>query len=135
MEKVFIDSDIILDMLMDREPFNIPAAKLISMGFRGLVKTYTSSSCLLNIHYVLCKQNGKKAARQILMEFRKMISVLGVDDKVIDEALHSDFDDFEDAVQYHTALKNKVTVVITRNIKDYKRATIPVMTAETYLNR
>lgn len=135
MEKVFIDSDVILDILMDREPFSVPAATLVSFGVRGRIKIYTSASCLLNVHYVLCKQNGKKDARRILANFCKMISVLSVNESIIDNALNSDFDDFEDAVQYHVALENKIPVLITRNLKDYKKSTIPVMTAETYLKK
>lgn len=133
MEKIFIDSDVILDLLAEREPFNIPAAKLISLGVENKIELYTSSLCFHNLNYLLSKQSSKAISRQILIDFRKLINILSVNDRIIDFALNSDFSDFEDAIQYHTALENQINAIVTRNLKDYKKATIPVMTAEMYL--
>ena len=62
-----------------------------------------------------------------------LVKVLPVDDKIVDLALHSDFSDFEDAIQYHCALTHGMNIVLTRNLKDFKRAKITVMTADGFL--
>lgn len=69
------------------------------------------------------------------MKFKTLVTVLSVSDKVVELALLSDFKDFEDALQYYTALENGVTLLLTRNLKDYKTAGIPIMTAEQYLKK
>jgi predicted nucleic acid-binding protein len=135
MNKVFVDSDIILDMLAHRDPFYDHAANLFESAVKGRTTIYISALCFHNLNYMLSKQYTQVVARQILIKFKTVVEVLHVDSKIIDRALHSDFSDFEDAVQYHVALENKIPVLITRNLKDYKKSTIPVMTAETYLNK
>jgi hypothetical protein len=69
-----------------------------------------------------------------LSTFKTLVKVLAVDDKIIDLSLNSDFKDFEDAIQYYTAIENQVGILLTRNLKDYKAAKIPVMTAQDYLS-
>jgi predicted nucleic acid-binding protein len=69
------------------------------------------------------------------MKFKTLVTVLSVSEKVVELALLSDFKDFEDALQYYTALENGVTLMLTRNLKDYKTAGIPIMTAEQYLKK
>jgi len=69
------------------------------------------------------------------MKFKTLVTVLSVSDKVVELALLSDFKDFEDALQYYTALENGVTLLLTRNLKDFKTAGIPIMTAEQYLKK
>jgi len=72
-------------------------------------------------------------ARRILSKFKVLVQVLPVDDKVIELALHSKFKDFEDAIQYFTAIESGITILLTRNIKDYKKAGIPVQTPALYV--
>ncbi|HSU49602.1 MAG TPA: hypothetical protein VLJ41_03400, partial [Segetibacter sp.] len=72
-------------------------------------------------------------AKKKLLKFKTLVSVLPVTDKVIELALSSDFNDFEDAIQYFTATESGIQILLTRNLKDYKSAEIPVMTAEQFL--
>lgn len=74
-------------------------------------------------------------ARKTLIKFKVLVQVLTFDDKITDLALISDFKDFEDAIQYHTALENQINIIITRNKKDYKNAKLPVMTVKEYLHK
>ena len=133
MEKVFVDSDIILDLLTGRAPHHLSAAALFSLAEKGKLRICVSSLTFANVHYVLSKQLNSEKARNILATFKTLVSVLAVNDVVVERALSSEFKDFEDALQYHTALENRLNVLLTRNLKDYKKAQIQVFTAQQFL--
>lgn len=133
MEKVFVDSDVILDLLTGRAPHHLSAAALFSLAEKGKLRICVSSLTFANVHYVLSKQLNSEKARNILATFKTLVSVLAVNDVVVERALSSEFKDFEDALQYHTALENRLNVLLTRNLKDYKKAQIQVFTAQQYL--
>ena len=133
MEKVFIDTDIALDLLSEQTPHYLPAAQLFTLADKGGVAIYVSSLSFSNLHYLLSRLYSQAEARRILNTFRILVKVLAVDEKIVDLSLNSTFKDFEDAIQYHTAVENRIEILLTRNLKDYKDANIPVMTAEDYL--
>ncbi len=133
MQKVFADTDIILDLLSSREPFHIHAATLFSAADKNEIKICVSALAFTNLNYILSKQYSSDQAKKKLSKFKTLVSVLAVNDKIIELALSSDFKDFEDAVQYFTSIENNITVLLTRNLKDYKQAKIPVMTSENFL--
>lgn len=132
MKKVFIDSDIMLDVSLHRDPFYLPALNLMEMGYKSHFKAITSSIAFINTNYFLNKLTSSTRV-QALKRLRTVISIIEVNEATIDFALNSDFPDFEDAVQYYIAVKAAADVIITRNIKDYKQASIPVLTAEQFL--
>ena len=134
MQKVFVDTDIILDMLSGREPFSNSAAQLFSAADKGRIKIYVSSLSFSNLHYILSRQYNADQSRKKLLKFKTLVSVLAVTDKIIDLALSSDFKDFEDGIQYFTAIENNLSILLTRNLKDYKTSGIPVMTAEQFMH-
>lgn len=133
MEKVFVDRDIVLDLLGNREPFYIHSANLFSAADKNEIKIYVSSLSFTNLNYILSKQFSSEQAKKKLFKFKTLVTVLSVSDKIVELALSSDFKDFEDGVQYFTAIENNINILLTRNIKDYKAALIPVMTAEQFL--
>ena len=133
MHRVFIDSDIILDLLAQREEFYPPAAKLFTLLDKGDVLGFTSPIVFANLHYVLRKMRSKEYALKSLRKLKTLISILPVDDKIIGLALDSNFSDFEDSIQYHTAKSYEINFIITRNKKHYKQSKISVCTAEEYL--
>jgi predicted nucleic acid-binding protein len=136
MKKIFIDTNIVLDLLGKREPFYEDAAKLFSLADRGKVKLYLSSLTIANSNYVLSKLKSAKEARGILIKFKILVVVLELNDKIIELSLNDDsFKDFEDGLQYYTALENEVDILITRNLKDFKSSKIPVMTGSQYLKK
>jgi hypothetical protein len=106
---------------------------LFSYADRGEIKIYVSSLTFSNLHYILRNENTISETRRILNNYRILVNVLPVDEKTIDLALQSVFKDFEDAIQYYTAVQNNIPVFLTRNLKDYKKAAIPVMTAEDFM--
>ena len=89
----------------------------------------------LNLNLRVWRQKSASEARKILSRFKVLVNVLPVDDKVIELALNSDFGDFEDAIQYYCAIENGINILITRNLKDYKLARIPVLTAEEWIKQ
>jgi len=72
-------------------------------------------------------------SRKLLLRFKTLVTVLPVNDKIIELALSSSFADFEDAIQFYAAIENNISILLTRNLKDFKKATIPVMTPQQYL--
>jgi len=133
MQKVSIDTDIILDLLAERQPFYKNAAIIFTLIDRGKVNGFTSPIVIANIYYILSKQLSKKYAIINLKKLRTLIKIVPVDEKIIDLSLESDFKDYEDAIQYHAAISAQISTLITRNIKDYKNPTITVCSPEEYL--
>jgi predicted nucleic acid-binding protein len=133
LEKVFIDTDIALDLLGQRDPHYSPAALLFTLADKGKLEIYISSLSFSNLNYLLARQYNSSESRRILISFKVLVKVLPVDDKIIELALSSKFQDLEDAIQYFTAIENGINVLLTRNIKDYKLAAIAILTAEDFL--
>ena len=133
MEKVFVDTDIVIDLLSNRDPFYVYAAHLFSEADKGRIKICVSSLTFSNLNYILSRQYSTDQARKKLLKFKTLVTVLAVTDKVVELALSSDFKDFEDGLQYFTAIENTIKILLTRNLKDYKAAEITVMTAELFL--
>jgi predicted nucleic acid-binding protein len=133
-KKVFVDTDIIYDLLAKRDPFYLAAARLFTLADEGRVQIFISALSLANIHYLLSKQKSANEAKQILRKFKILVYITPLNEKLIDLALNSEFTDFEDAIQYFSALQNDIEVLLTRNLKDYKKAKISVLTAQDFIN-
>ena len=133
MTKVFVDTDICIDLLSGRKPFNKTAEILFSLADNNKVKIYVSSFSFSNLDYILRSKCSSTHSRQLIGKFKTLVIVLPVDSKTMDLAIASDFNDFEDAIQYSCAIENNLTTIITRNVKDYKKASIAVLTPETFI--
>lgn len=133
MKKLFIDSDIFLDVLLNREDFSHQSSKIFDLSVANTHQLYTSSICVSNIYYMCSALIGKQKARTNLHIVKPLFEISETSDLAIEQALNSDFSDLEDAFQYYTALENSLDVIITRNIKDFKLAEIPVLTPTEFL--
>lgn len=133
MDRVFVDTDVILDLLAKRDPHYQYSARLFSMADQNEILLCVSSLSFSNLNYILSKQFSSDQARKKLLTFKALVSVLNVSEKTVELALNSEFQDFEDALQYFTALESKVTTLLTRNNKDYKKANISVLTPEQFI--
>lgn len=133
MRQILLDTNIVLDLLASRMPYHNDAAELFSLGDEEKIKLSVSSLSLANIHYILTKQKPEQEARQILRNFKILVEILSLDDKILDLALNSEFKDFEDAIQYFTAVENHQELIITRNMSGYRESKIPVMTAGEFI--
>ena len=130
---VFIDSDVILDVLCKRNPFYQYAAELLTLGDKGKTTLITTPVVIANVFYILRKILGPQKAKELLRKLRILIQIVPMNEKIVDLALNSKFSDFEDELQYFTARENNIKIIVTRNIKDYKERDLVVQTAEQYL--
>jgi len=133
MNKYFVDTDVIIDLLAACQPHFHFAAVLFTLAEMGKFELYTSPIVMVNTFYILRKQLGNDGAKTALRKLRLIIHVIDSSEKVMDQALNSDFSDFEDAVQYYTAVNAAIRVLLTRNIKDYKNSKLLVQTPEMFL--
>jgi len=134
MRKLFVDTNIVIDLLARREPYYRESAALFSLADRKKTEISVSSLTMANTSYVLSRQLTTKKVKEILRKLRLVVNVLPLDDKIIGLALNDEtFSDFEDGLQYFTAIENEQEIIITRNLKDYKKSRIPAMTAGQFL--
>ena len=130
MNKLLVDINIMMDLLSRREEFFREAQELFTLADNKEVMLYVSALTFANTHYLLTKYQKLDEARKTLSKFKVLVTVAPLDDKIIELALAADFRDFEDAIQYYTAIENEVDIIITRNKKDFKKSRLPVMTAK-----
>lgn len=135
MKNLLIDTNIIVDLLAKRKNFYQEAQELFTLADEQEIKLHISSLTFANTHYLLSKELNSNEARKVLIKFKLLVSILALDDRILELALSSDFNDFEDAIQYYTAVENQLDIIITRNKKDFKTSKLPVLTAKEYLNR
>ena len=132
--KVFIDADVVIDFFTDRKPHINAASELFELNEKGVIILYLSAVSINNIYYIVRKFLGHNKAIAVIEVLTEMTEITGTTKKEILQALKNDFKDFEDSIQYSTALTIKdLDVIITRNIKDYKNSKIAVMTPLTFL--
>lgn len=134
-QPLFVDSDIVLDLLARREPYYNAAARLFSLAETGDISLAVSSLTFANLFQILRKQIPAKHALGVLSSFKQLVTVLAVDDAIVERSLRSGFTDFEDAMQYHAALNAGCSILLTRNGRHYRKVEIDVLTAETYCSR
>ncbi len=134
MKKLFIDTNIVIDLLSRREPFYNESANLFSLADQKIIELSISSLTVANTSYTLLRQTNSGKAKEILRKLRLIVKILPLDDKIIGVTLNDDsFSDFEDGLQYFTAIENDQDLIITRNLKDFKASKLPVMTARQFL--
>ena len=134
MTDIFIDTDVIIDFLIDREPHSREAAIIFTLIEQKKLKGFVSSLTFSNLYYVLRKIESHNKVIAKLDSISRLLTILKVDQQTIKNAISSGFTDFEDSIQYYCAQDfRKIDVIITRNIKDYKGSEISVMTPAEYL--
>jgi predicted nucleic acid-binding protein len=133
MMHILLDTNIVIDLLAARKPFYTEAAELFSLADKKTIKLSISALSLANTHYILSKFTNDQEARKILRNFKVIVTILPLDEKVVELALNSDFTDFEAGNQYFTAIENDQKLIISRNKSDFKASKIRVMTAGEFL--
>ena len=128
MRHLFLDTNVLIDFLSDRKPFSTAAAQLFESRIKGTTALYISTVSYNNIYYVLRQLMTHGEVIKLLKELTALTQVLAVTKEVIEEALKSEFKDFEDAIQNYTALSNKkIEAIVTRDSKDFKRSSMPIL--------
>jgi predicted nucleic acid-binding protein len=132
-KKLFLDTNIMLDFLGERDPFYLPSAQLATLADHKKVKLIASPISFATVNYFLAKSEGISNAKEKLRKFKILCEIASLNESIVEKALHSDFEDFEDALQYFCALDAKCDIIITRNPKDFKHSLLPILSAEEYL--
>ena len=132
MTRLFLDTNIVVDLLEGREPFCYDAAQLFTMAHDKKVQLLVSPMTFSTASFLL-RKHGPEGVRILLSNLRQLVSVTISDEQTVDDSIASQFRDFEDAMQYYTALNAKSEIIITRNGKDFTASKLPIMTASEYL--
>jgi len=132
---VFLDINVVLDFLLKRAPFDDEAIEIFKLLYKKEIKGYLSAVSYTQIGYFLQKYVGKPAAKEILRDLNKLLTTVAVDNRVIEEALDSEIKDFEDAIQYASALSvSNLYCIITRDKKDFKSSQIIIQSPKEFIN-
>jgi len=127
MKKVFLDTNIIVDLIADRKPFSRYAIQIFQKAEADEIQLFTSSHSIATTHYLLKKYLEEKKLRDVLYDLLDYLTVIAVDVDILKKSLRSSHKDFEDAIQIFCASSvTKIDCIITRNAKDFKTSEIPV---------
>ena len=135
MKKVFLDVNVIVDFLIERDPFYDAIVKLISLADQAQISIVTTPLSFATTHYLISKVENKNIALKKLQNFKLLCHACTMNDLIVEKALNSQMKDFEDALQYYSAINSQCQVIITRDGKDFKNSEIPVMTPSEFLSQ
>ena len=134
MKKILIDTDVLLDFFFDRKPFSKDSAIILSLCERNILEGYITPVIISNIYYLLHRTAKHEKVIEKLKLLLTILHVLQMDRHVIETALNSEFKDFEDALQNFAAINNgEIDVIITRNLKDYAKSSIGILSPESFV--
>ena len=131
--KVYIDCNILIDWLLNREPFSYFATKIIELTEKKEIESYVSLLTLANTYYIISKTVNRKVADEFLRDSLKLFQFAYVTREIVEDAIEERFRDFEDDIHYHIAVENELDYLITRNVKDFKKCKITVVGPEDFL--
>ena len=134
MDRILIDTDVILDFFFDREPFVEYSFQIIGLCETNKIKGFVTPVIYSNLYYLLRQTARHEKVIENLKQLLSITDVLSMDKEVVTNALNSGFKDFEDSLQNFAAIKNgKIDVIITRNLKDYRKSEIGILSPESYI--
>ncbi|MGK7948802.1 MAG: type II toxin-antitoxin system VapC family toxin [Xenococcaceae cyanobacterium] len=117
--KVLFDTNIILDFALERQPWFVNSEQIIYFAEQQQILGYVSASTISDLYYIIRKITGKELALEFVVNLTTICQVAAVDSSVISMALNVNFKDFEDAIQYSTAIVNNLDAIVTRNPQDF----------------
>jgi predicted nucleic acid-binding protein len=133
--RVLFDTDLVLDLVLDREPFVDAAAAVFTLHENGRISGYISGITMVNVFYLTRKSKGISGARKAVEELLSTLSICPLDQLVLENAHRLTFTDYEDAVQHACATASGLDAIVTRNLADYKNATLPVFSPADFLSQ
>ncbi len=131
MKRLFVDTNVLLDFIMRRTPFAVPAAELFQLAENRSIWLYCSSLSFSQAHYILRKVVGTAKAQGILLDIADIVTIIAVDSRTVNDALRSSFSDFEDALQYFAVVAEvepAIEAIVTRDPKGFAAGALPVLT-------
>ncbi len=134
IKRVFVDTDVILDVALARKPFLEHSKIVLAMLENNIAIGHVSSNCVANIYYIFRKVGGDINARELIKKLLKYMTVISIEQSDVFEALKSNMPDFEDAMQNYSAIRNQCACIITRNIEDYQSSKLDVYSPLEFIN-
>lgn len=131
--RIFLDTNIMLDFLGERPPFYDSVAKIATLAEKGKLIMVVSPISFATVNYFLTKFENLKIAKEKLRKFKIISEICSLDEQTVEKGLNSSINDFEDALQYFSAIESNCEIILTRNAKDFKKSLLPVMTADEFL--
>lgn len=134
MDKVLIDTDVIMDFFFERQPFAEFATEILNLCEGNKIKGFVTPVIICNVYYLLRKSAKHEIIIEKIKQLLNIIEIVKMDKETVFGALNSNFKDFEDALQNFSAIENgEIKIILTRNIKDFKKSKLAILTPETYL--
>ncbi|MDQ2974324.1 MAG: PIN domain-containing protein [Acidobacteriota bacterium] len=133
--RVLFDTDVVLDLVLDRQPFVLVAAELFELHEQGRIDIFVSAITPINVFYITRKNKGLDKARRAIDELLSSVMVCPIDQPILVKAQKTAFKDFEDSVQHTCAAESGLDAIVTRNLDDYEHATLPVFSPPDFLNK
>ena len=133
--RVLLDTDVVMDVMVARLPFAQASARLLDLAEKGTFEAYISGITPINIFYVARKTKDAGTLKQALGRLLQNVRVCPINHWVLTAALDLPFEDYEDAVQHAAATASRLDAIVTRNLKDYSNATLPVYSPADFLNQ
>ncbi|MBN1912044.1 MAG: PIN domain-containing protein [Pirellulales bacterium] len=130
---VFLDTNVLMDVLLDREPFVADSQQVWLLAERGKIRGLVSAISFPNVYYVVRKLSGVRQANRMMIMLRDVFVPVACDEQVLQQAIDAGFKDFEDAIQYFTALRADADCLVSRNPKHFRDPDIPVLTPSEFL--
>lgn len=131
--RILIDTNVILDIALERQPFVEQAIRLLEMAQQADLTVYVTATTITDLYYITRKANGRTIAHDFIVDLLRIVEIADVDGSIIREALHSEIDDFEDAIQESAAKKQAIQVFVTRNEADFVNSVLQVYDPGSFL--
>ena len=133
-DRLFFDTNVLLDHLLDREPFADDATELWSMAERREAFGCISAISFNFVYCIMRHQANERTARRAIKGLRDVFEIIEVDAQIINQAIDSDLADFEDAIQHACAMRAEATHLVTRDLPGFRRSEVPVVAPDAYLS-
>jgi predicted nucleic acid-binding protein len=131
--KVFVDTNVLLDVLAKREPFYSDSARVWSLAERGKIEGLVSVISFNNVYYIVRKMASRKSADRALYLMRDVFTPVPLDTQILNQAIDSDFGDFEDAIQFHSAIRSDASYLVTRDISHFPTSDFSILAPAEFL--
>ena len=133
MDKILVDTNVVLDLLSERKGFIEETQIFFTLASQNKIQLFVSTLTFANAYYILANQMKISGAQKILRKFKILVDCVSFDEKILELSLDSKFKDYEDSIQYYSALACSADLIVTRNRKDFKLSSLPVLDVKEYL--
>ena len=133
MTRALIDTDVVLDFILQRQPFSVEASEIFTRLGNGKFEAYISAVTPINVFYFTRKAKDISGAKQAVRDLQILMNIIEINAAILQSALISGITDFEDAVQHECAAAENLDAIVTRNTKDYKNAVVKIYSPSEFL--